>query len=934
MIDSINGVNYNNPFAVLNGQVSAQKSETQIEQISFDIQAILSQVSEYTYTQKDAEEVDDQLVKSIKDKFNIKEEDVYELYKRGVDLENLNLQEVSYKNNAKTYNLEEENTKLDDESLEEKINVIKQENDSMYLAAANSQGIITINSLYESSFKGDFKKGNNQYTDNDISNVLNLNGLAETSGNKWAANMLMMYDMGVSPQSISRLQNIKSAVAALDTQDAISGDEALLENDQVQYKQEYVDRITDDLGMVTDEHIEKLIEEGKEINIDELRESIHKNVDEALHSSKIPSATGPLSGEHGTGEYSSGQEDSERGFGEDASQMQQSVDEVKRQILQITTKLTVEAAQKISAKMPLESSSLVEVASALSQMEQEMATAALEQVNLPITEENIAKVTDVMNVVSDMSSQFIPTVQIEVATDENATLSEIQTALTAYSENETPVETRFGESIKTVEVQITSLLQSQGIEATSTNIEAAKALITNNIEVSAENIQSIQDIVLKLNTFLEEMTPIQAATMIKEGLDPYNASVNQILSWMSQSKTEGLKTSVAEAIVSLESSGQINDEQKEGMIGLYRILQAVSNQKEEVMGYLYKNELPITVQNLQIAAKYVKGKNRIEATIDDEFGELESAVSERKTAKQLLENSMEQSNKTLEAIRVLENMELPITEENIDKISKMSALLYPYIKEQFKKNLGKFDGMSSLPESFLDKIQTVQNVSSEVVESMISQNIPLTLSNIYWMDKINSDPEIYGELLNDKGLLKEGLPKDLEEVEDTLQEIEAQAKEQKEEATLTGDLAEYRNYKQLEEVVRFQRERIENEGLYQIPFIIDGERRLINLYVEKDESSTIADESHLKAMISYNTKTMGTVKAYIELKGENIGYKIEGENAADNEALKAHSQTLIEGLKSIGYNVQHSEYIEESTSTEQAAAKKQKHSDSIFEEIV
>lgn len=933
MIDAINGSKYN-PCTVLNGKVNTQNNEKEVKQsTSFDIQSILSQIDQYTYTKEDTEKVDNQLVQSLKDKFNIKEEDVYELYKRGVDLDNLNVQEVSYKNQTKDHTLEKEEAekkKAQEESLDKKIEAIKQGGDSMYLSAMMGNGPISINSLYENTFKGTFKKGISQFTDSDVNNVLKMNGLEKTPGNKWAANMLMMYDMGVSAQNITKLQGIQSAVASLNLQEtgSMSGNEELIKNGQVQYKPEYVDRITDDLGMVTTEHIEKLIEEGKDINIDELRESIHKNANEALSEDATVQQSGQAENQP-DGSFGQGSK------GQSNPQMQQAVDEVKRQILQITTKLTVEAAQKISAQMPLESSSLVEVANALGKMEQEMAVSALEQVQLPVTEENVTAVTDVMNVVNDMASQFMPTVQIEAATGENATLGEIQTALTAYSENETPVETRFGESIKTVEGQIEHLLENQGIQVTKANVEAAKALITNQMEVNAENIQNIQDIVMKLNTFLEEMTPIQAASMIKEGMNPYHASVNQILSWMSTRKVEGLKTSVAEAIVELESSGKINEEQKEGMIGLYRILQAVSSQKEEVMGYLFRNELPMTVENLQIAAKYVKGKNRIEATIDDDFGELESYVNEKETSKQLLEKSQTEAKKANDVIKILEEMELPITEENVQKISKIGAMLYPYIKEQFKKELGKFDGMSTLPESFLEKMQAVQNANPEVVQSMIKQNIPLTLSNIYWMDKMTSNPEVYGELLNDKGMLKEGLPKDLDEIEETLRKLEESAKTQKEEATISGDISQYKNYKQLEEAVRFQRQRIENEGLYQIPFLIDGEQRMVNLYVQQDsDKSHSVDGSHLKAVISYNTKNMGTVKAYLEMKGENLGYRVEAENGQYHEALKTHAQKLIEGLKAIGYHVQYNEVVGEEAASEQTTGQKVKYNDSQYEEII
>ena len=200
---------------------------------------------------------------------------------------------------------------------------------------------------------------------------------------------------------------------------------------------------------------------------------------------------------------------------------------------------------------------------------------------------------------------------------------------------------------------------------------------------------------------------------------------------------------------------------------------------------------------------------------------------------------------------------------------------------------------------------------------------------------MTSDPEVYSELLNDKGMLKEGLPKDLDELEETLEKLEESAKTQKEEATISGDVSQYKNYKQLEEAVRFQRQRIENEGLYQIPFLIDGERRMVNLYVQQDDSkAAVTDGSHLKAVISYKTKNMGTVKAYLEMKGENLGYRIEAEKAQHNDALKAHAEKLIEGLKSIGYNVQFNEVVESEEASEQSRSGQVKYSDSQFEEII
>ncbi|MBU3804031.1 MAG: hypothetical protein H9872_04660, partial [Candidatus Cellulosilyticum pullistercoris] len=721
--------------------------------------------------------------------------------------------------------------------------------------------------------------------------------------------------------------NMQSAIAALESQGSgsLSGEEALIKGEKMQYSPQYVDKITDELGMVTDEHIEKLIEEGKEININELRESIHKNASEALDKHQMDTFY----------QQNGGEEPSEEILDENTTKHAEQVEEIKKQIHQIRMKLTVEAAQKISMQMPIESSSLAEVANALKQMEQEEAIKALSTLQLPMTNENMEALTGVMGITKEMSHYFMQVVQIEMETDEQASLSEIGKVLNAYRINETPVERRFGETISKVQGQIKEWLESQDIEASQINIEAAKALITNQMEVSKANIESIQEIVIKMNTFLEEMTPIQVATLIKEGINPYEASINELLSWMGTRKVEGLKNSIAETIVVMEEKGQINEGQKEGMIGLYRILQGVSRQKEAVLGYLYKNNLPLTIENLQIAVQYATGKKHIEVGVNDAFGELESLTYEKQRAKEMIESSMSQSNKMLESIKILENMELPITEESVNRMTKMSALLYPYIKEQFKKDLGKFEGMSTLPDSFLEKIESVQSMGPELIESMIKHKVPLTLSNLYWMDQLTKDPSLYGTLLDDKGMLKEGLPSELDEIEEVLSELEHEAKDQKEEAILMGRLREYRNYKQIEEVVHFQKERIVNEGFYQIPFMIDGERKLINLYLHKEDESVVEGADRpLKAMITYETRHLGKIKAYLELNNDVIGYKVEAETIVGIEALHSQEEVLLEKLKNIGYNVKYSEFAGALEEEKTRMQMNYKYDESNFEEII
>lgn len=122
------------------------------------------------------------------------------------------------------------------------------------------------------------------------------------------------------------------------------------------------------------------------------------------------------------------------------------------------------------------------------------------------------------------------------------------------------------------------------------------------------------------------------------------------------------------------------------------------------------------------------------------------------------------------------------------------------------------------------------------------------------MDKITHEPTVYGDLLNEAGMLKDELPEHLDEIEDELLKLEETARKEQEVATLSGDLLKYKQYKQLEEASHLQRQLIDKEGLYQIPFVINGEQRLVNLYVHKDAHHSVESGQHTKAIISYQTK--------------------------------------------------------------------------------
>lgn len=907
-----------------NKEVNNAKS---VQAGKFDLKELLVEIEGCTYSEKDVESVDEKLLKGLQEKFDLEKEDVYKLKNKGFDLEQLYMEDYSgYMMNSRAKGSGVALNEDEEEALNKKVETIKNGTDNMYLSALTSQKDITINSLYESSFKGNYKKNALVFKDSDVASVLKMNGLENNEQNSWAAKMLLSHGMDVNAESVKRLDNIQTAVDSLDSfvenEKRIEelqggkpiGDRLLLKDGKIVYDYDGIKSLKDDLAKVTEDDIKEVLEEGKTVNIKNLKEVMYKNTKAALEGSNEKIAQ-PMNEEVSV----------------------QDVEEVKEQIDQIRAKLTVEAAQKISDKMPLESAKLNDVVQEMLVVQDVKIEETLKIYDIEVTEENKSIIRDVMDTKVMMMDYFNESVHLEVESDENITLEQINNALTAYGENESVAEKRFGETIKTVENQIEKVLQGQEIEVSKETVEAAKALITNGLEVTPEQIESVLQITMKMNTFLEDLTPAVAAKYIKEGLNPYKATVDNVLEWMSTQKIAELKGSVAESIVALEEQGMLNEMQKETMLGLYRIMQAVDVNREEVIGYLYKNNLSLTVEHLQEATKYLssKGKtNHVAVTVDDHFGEV-SSRSEARTAKSMIETSQLENAKVVEITQSLEQIELDLGDDYENKMQKINAVLYPFIKAQFKSQMGQFEGMSTLPESFLEKLEYIKGVKPEVIENMMQNNVPLTVSNIYWMDKMNENPNLYAQVLEEHQLLKEDIPEHLEELEAQLEELEAKAKAEKEVAVTTGDFVGYRSYKQMEEVAHTQKQLIEQEGVYQIPFVVNGEQKLINLYIQKDGKASSRERNSLKAVISYETKNLGTVTAYVEMKDSGISYKVQGENETATRKLQQNGDYLKELIERLGYGVYKSEYgVAQETSTNSTPLQIVKKGESLFEEVI
>ena len=763
----------------------------------------------------------------------------------------------------------------EDKVAKEKHVKLKEYTDGMYTYTISSSNMVTVEGLYKNSFN--VTKPNMQTinrTPQEIENLLERNEIPVTKENTATAEHLLELDMDLSKENVVKHQNITDYINRLEVEDlqTTEGQEqVVMVGNKLNYSKEDIGKIKEVLGQVDESTLEGMLEKGEPITIKNLRQELLANTQNVLE---------------------------DQGSSSEQKESSQKVADLQSQIREIRARLNVESAQRLSEQMPLESELLIKVADKLREIDDEMLGQVLKDVGLAETAENkevLEQVTQTAKLVEAFKPQ---TAVLNLQTEAEVPLSEVHQSLVAYEASETVKENRFGETLKKVESQIENLLRANDIPVNAKTIEAAKALIQGEMPVDAEHIEKMLPTLETIDVFTETFTPHRAAQFIKEGLNPYKASIQQVVDWLISEQYPEMKESVASAIVGLEEKGQTTEAQKKGLIGIYRVLDGLERNKEGVMGYLYKNQLPLTLEHIDEAIKYTDRESVIAAQVDDAFGELESVTYKEQTAKQLIEASQREMHEVRE---VLEK----ITHKTMDSLDRTT---YNQLREEIRQALKPFEGKDLMPESLKQKLESAKTATPELIQLLQDNDVPVTLNTIHQATKLKEHMEDYKKYLEEEGTVQTDFEDSAKERETQIKEIQEDLTQVKKEAMFEGDLMGYKTYQQLEETLDFQKQLEEKQNIYTVPFLIEGDLKVVNFYVNQNKAKATSEQKESIIVISYHTQTMGQVKARIELSGERISYDITTEKQTDLGKLEKEKAFLKDKLEQIGLNIHKMNY--------------------------
>ncbi|MBE5848244.1 MAG: hypothetical protein E7300_11295 [Lachnospiraceae bacterium] len=252
-----------------------------------------------------------------------------------------------------------------------------------------------------------------------------------------------------------------------------------------------------------------------------------------------------------------------------------------------------------------------------------------------------------------------------------------------------------GDSIKTAFRNAEDLLTEMGLEPTEDNCRAVRILGYNRMEISEDSIAVVTEADTLLRSTIAKMTPAATLQLIREGKNPLEMTVAQLHNELSDREDDREKDAekYSKFLYKLEHKGEITPEEKESYIGIYRLLRQIEKSDGAVIGSLVNQGAELTVDHLLSALRSRKARG-IDWRVDDQNGGIKeityrgtSIDSQIKTAfdAQHFQAAAEEyerlrsfdefekervasyreynSDATVE--KILEEMEMPVTAENI-----------------------------------------------------------------------------------------------------------------------------------------------------------------------------------------------------------------------------------------------------------------------------
>ena len=192
----------------------------------------------------------------------------------------------------------------------------------------------------------------------------------------------------------------------------------------------------------------------------------------------------------------------------------------------------------------------------------------------------------------------------------------------------TEVRSDLGDSIRKAFNNVGSMLDEIGMAKTAENERAVRILGYNRMEITRESVLEMQTYDNRVNALMDSMKPQVVKRMIEKDINPLELSLSELEEKVADITEEVGNEDVAFSrfLWKLDRQKAISSEERESMIGIYRLLDKIEKSDGALVGQLVNEGRDLSLKNM-LEASRTRKKGHIDAEVSDESGAAESVGS-------------------------------------------------------------------------------------------------------------------------------------------------------------------------------------------------------------------------------------------------------------------------------------------------------------------
>lgn len=375
----------------------------------------------------------------------------------------------------------------------------------------------------------------------------------------------------------------------------------------------------------------------------------------------------------------------------------------RRQLEEIRLHMTVEANVKLlKSGFSIDTAPMEEMINALKELEGKQAESVSSVLNpADLCRETVQKTRELPYLPSSTLGRMLSLGQIltvdAIYETGQALRDAYRQAGEAYETMMTIPRADMGDNIKKAFQNVDALLENMGQELTEENRKAVRSLSYNHMELTEENLLAVKEAEKTVTSVVKKMTPPAVLDLIRKGINPLKTSMEELSEYLSGRDDFSQESEkYSRFLYNLEQNKEITADEKESFIGIYRLLKQIEKSDGAVIGSLVNSQAEINFSNLLSVVRSGKIKG-INISMNDNFGSLKEAVErgvsidtqiEAAYNQTILEEIRKVNEVSDEAVRMLQNLEQPVTIDNLfaaDAMRRKDARSFKMLAEAEEK---------------------------------------------------------------------------------------------------------------------------------------------------------------------------------------------------------------------------------------------------------